>query len=225
MVVHAPLGGPPTMFPRAAGGEATDEAASQSRAVTDTITPTASSTSDLASTTTDPALKPTTPQPATPQPAAPQPTTPQSTAHSSSADLATLQSVDLATIILTERAKATRGWCRELASTAAVCSTWREALQVVEKEACQWYTFTWRVKAFSQLCKSKPLDEGVVVQPEENSGVHDWQLWLVPRACRHEQPQEEDEAERLVEVIGVYLQVRGTVRGTVPWHRAVAQSE
>ena len=144
---------------------------------------------------------------ATPQATPSEPTTPQPTMPHSAADLATLQSVDLAMIILTERAKATRGWCQELASTAAVCSAWREALKVVERTAWSWQTFTWRVKAFSQLCKSKAPDEGIVVRPEAGSGVYDWQLWLVPRACRHEQSQEEDEAQRLVEVLGVYLQV------------------
>ena len=170
----------------------------------------------------DPSPQSTTPsQPTEPsQPIEPppqQPTPPEPTTHS--VDLATLQSVDLATIILTERAKATRGWCRELVVTAEVCSAWREALQVVEKTACSWQTFTWRVKAFSQLCKSKAPDEGVVVRPELASGVHDWQLWLVPRACRHEQPQEDDEPQRLVEVLGVYLQVPSPLEHADGWAR------
>ena len=170
-------------------GEATDEVASHLPA--DTATPIASTSAD--------------------------PTPPEPTAHL--ADLATLQSIDLATIILTERAKATRGWCQELAATAAVCSAWREALQVVEKTAWSWQTFTWRVKAFSQLCKSKAPDEGIVVRAEADSGVHDWQLWLVPRACRHEQPQEDDEAQRLVEVLGVYLQVPSPLECADGWAR------
>ena len=188
--------------------EPTDEGASHLPA--DTASPTASTSADP--TPQPPAQQPRQPtkppQPATP----PQPTT-------QSVDLATLQSVDLATIILTERAKATRGWCQELAATAAVCSAWREALQVVEKTAWSWQTFTWRVKAFSQLCKSKAPDEGIVVRAEADSGVHDWQLWLVPRACRHEQPQEDDEAQRLVEVLGVYLQVPSPLECADGWAR------
>ena len=174
--------------------EPTDEGASHLPA--DTASPTASTSADP-----------------TPQPPPPQQPPPQSV------DLATLQSVDLATIILTERAKATRGWCQELAATAAVCSEWREALQVVEKTAWSWQTFTWRVKAFSQLCKSKAPDEGIVVRAETDSGVHDWQLWLVPRACRHEQLQEDDEAQRLVEVLGVYLQVPSPLECADGWAR------
>jgi hypothetical protein len=179
--------------------EATDEVASHLPA--DTVTPTAGA---------EPTPRPNTPTHLT---TPPQPTT-------QSVDLATLQSVDLATIILTERAKATRGWCQELAATAAVCSAWREALQVVEKTAWSWHTLTWRVKAFSQLCKSKAPDEGIVVRAEAGSGVHDWQLWLVPRACRHEQPQEDDdEAQRLVEVLGVYLQVPSPLECADGWAR------
>lgn len=129
----------------------------------------------------------------------------------------TLLDLDLLQVVLLHHAKATRGWCHELASVAEVCTVWRGVLSTLHTAYVEaWHEYTWKIPKFSQLRKEMGPDEGLPFAPSASSGPYDWQIWVVPRARRAAPDNlpacpvvEFDEGLQLwvVEVIGVYLKV------------------
>jgi hypothetical protein len=129
-----------------------------------------------------------------------------------------LTSPDIALVVLQQRANATRGWCRELAAAAEVCTVWREALATLRMQLAEWHELTWRIEGVSKL--TKRLTEGMRLAPTSGtSGAYDWQLLLVARPLNYMAMDEtmwalwdnsmwEDvEAGSVVHTLGVFLEI------------------
>lgn len=125
----------------------------------------------------------------------------------------TLLAADIMSLILRHHAIATHGYSREFVTAAEVNSVWREAVCITHGWIEAWHEYSFSVSGISQLLKSCPDDEGIIVAPSQGLSPrvvpYTWSLWFFPKTWRlargGDDDGDDDPDGKSVQVVGVYL--------------------